>query len=116
MTSKRLLTSSQVLVHFDPTLEIVLPCDASAYGIGAVLSHHLADGSEKPIGFASQTLSNEEKKYFQVEKEGLACVFGVKRFHAYLCAHPFTLITDHKALLPMFSPQRGIPPQPSARI
>ena len=111
MTSERLLTSSQVLVHFDPTQEIVLSCDASAYGIGAVLVHRLADGSKKAIGFASQTLSNVEKNYSQGEKEGLACVFGVKTFHAYLYGHPFILITDHKALLALVSPQRGIPPQ-----
>ena len=71
-------------MHFDPTQEIILSCDASAYAIGAVLAHQLADGSEKSIGFASWTLSNAENKYFQVEKEVLACVFGSKRFHAYL--------------------------------
>ena len=61
LTSKRLLTSSQVLIHFDPKPEIVLSCDASAYGIGAVLSHQLADGPEKPIGFASRTWLNAAK-------------------------------------------------------
>ena len=94
-----------MLVHFDPTKEIIFSYEASAYGIGAVLAHRLADGSEKPIGFALRTLSNVEKKYSQVEKEGLACVFGVKRFNAYLYGHPFTLITDHKALPALFSPQ-----------
>ena len=49
--SKKLLMSSQLLVHFDPTLEIRVACDASAYGIGAVLSHCMPDGSEKPVGF-----------------------------------------------------------------
>ena len=60
--SKQLLLSSQTLAHFDPKLDIVLACDASAYGIGAVLSHRLADGTEKPVDFASRTLSTAEKK------------------------------------------------------
>ena len=72
-----LLLSSQPLVHFDSLLEIQLACDASAYGIGVVLSHKMPDGSEKPVGFVSRTLSNAEK-YLQIEKEALACVFGVK--------------------------------------
>ena len=83
-------------MHFDPKHPIVLACDASAHGISAVLSHRFTDGSEKPIGFVSRTLTDTEKKYSQVEKEGLACVFGVSRFHAYLFGHKFTLVTDNK--------------------
>ena len=83
-SSKASLLSSQVLVHFDPTQDLVLSCDASPYGIGAVLSHRQEDGTDRPIGFASHTLSTAEQKYAQLEKEGLACVFGVKRFHSYL--------------------------------
>ena len=45
-TSKQLLLSSQVLVQFDPTKEILLCCDASAYGIGAVLTHRISNGLE----------------------------------------------------------------------
>ena len=114
--SKQLLTSAPVLVHFNPELDITLACDASAYGIGAVLSHRLPDGTEQPIGFASRTLSDAEKKYSQIEKEGLACVFGVKKFHSYLYGHPFTLITDHKPLQTLFSESHAIPPQASSRI
>ena len=91
IASKDLLLSSQVLVHFDPKHPIVLACDASAHGIGAVLSHRFTDSSEKPIGFVSRTLTDTEKKYSQVEKEGLACAFRVSHFHAYLFGHKFTL-------------------------
>jgi len=93
------LLSSQVLVHFDPKYPIVLACDASAHGIGAVLLHKFPDGSEKPIGFVSRTLTDTEKKYPQVEKEGLACVFGISCFHTYLFGHKFTLMTDNKVIV-----------------
>ena len=97
--SKDLLLSSKVLVHFNPQLPVVLACDASSYGIGGVLAHKMPDGTEKPIGFASRTLFVAEQQYSQIEKEGLSCVFGVRRFHAYLIGHHFTLITNHKPLL-----------------
>ena len=113
--SKGLLLSSQVLVHFDPKNPIILACDASSHGIG-VLSHRYSDGSEKPIGFVSRTLTETEKRYSQVEKEGLACVFGVTRFHTYIFGHKFTLVTDNKAIMSLFDPGRNVSPQASGRI
>ena len=38
MEAKSQLTSSGILVHFDPQQELTLSCDASPYGVGAVLS------------------------------------------------------------------------------
>ena len=114
--SKQLLTSSKVLTHFDPSEELILAGDASPYGIGAVLSHRFADGSEKPIGYASRTLSPAEKNYSQIEKETLACIFAVKRFHSYIYGHPFTLYTDHKPLVSLLNEKRAVPAQACARI
>ena len=73
-----------MLAHFDPSLKIIVACDASDYGIGVVLSHKMPDGSEKPVAFVSRTLNKAERKYSQIEKEVLACVVGVSRFHSYL--------------------------------
>ena len=114
--SKELLLSSQVLAHFNPKLEIQLACDASNYGIGAVLSHKLPNGQEKPIGFVSRSLSETERKYSQIEKEALSCVFGVTRFHSYLYGHKFTLQTDHKPLLVLFNENKAIPTHAANRI
>ena len=114
--SKKLLISAPVLVHFDHTHGISLACDASPYRISAVLSHQMPDGTEKPIAFASQSLSEAEKKYPQIGKEGLACVFGVKKFHTYLYGHTFSLITDHKLLITLLNKKKTIPPQASGRI
>ena len=114
--SKKLLRKSSLLVHFDPTLNIILACDASAYGIGAALSHQMPDGSEKPLGFASRTLTKAEQNYSQIDKEALACVFRVQKFRSYLYGHHFTLQTDHKPLLTLFNENKAIPPQASGRI
>ena len=42
--AKSELMSASVLMHFDPEKELILSCDASPYGVGAVLSHKKATG------------------------------------------------------------------------
>ena len=64
---------------YDVFIPNCLACEASPYGIGAVMSHLFPDGSERPISFVSRTLSSSERNS-QIEREALALVYGVKSF------------------------------------
>ncbi len=71
---------------------------------------------ERPIGFVSRTLTAAEKNYSQLEKEGLAVVFGVKKFHKYLYGHKFVICTDHQPLLSFLRELKAVPQMASQRI
>ena len=94
----------------------MVACDASGYDIGAVLAHQESNGEEQPIGFVSRTLTAAEKNYSQIEKEALACIFAITKFHTYFYGHKFTFVTDHKPLLSLFKEHKAIPQQASGRI
>ena len=75
--AKEQIISASVLTHYDPTLPITLAADASAYGVGAVISHVLSDNT---VAFASHTLTTNEQNYAQLEKEALALILGSRNF------------------------------------
>lgn len=114
--AKEALQDNTLLVHYDSSRELVLACDASPHGLGAVLSHTMDDGTERPVAYASRTLSDAEKRYSQLEKEGLAVVFAVKKFHNYLYGRKFYIESDHQPLSYLFDSTKQISPMASARI
>ena len=96
------------------SIPILLACDASNYEIEAVLAHRMPDESERPM--ASRSLTQPERNYSQLEKEGLSCIFGVNKFHSYLFGHLFDLITNHKPLLTLLNEHKPTSPQASATV
>ena len=114
--AKECLISPSVLIQFDQKLKVILSCDASLTGVGAVLADQLSDGSERPVAYASKSLSEREQRYAQIDKEALSIIFTVKRFHQYLFGLSFTIITDHKPLLGLFGSNKVIPAMSLSRM
>ncbi|UYV70824.1 K02A2.6-like [Cordylochernes scorpioides] len=100
---KKLLSTSPALTLFDPNLPTTVSADASSYGLGAVLLQKSEDGYQKAVAYASRTMSETEKRWAQIEKESLAIVWACERFQDYLMGNTFSIETDHKPLIPIFS-------------
>ena len=104
---RRQVGSESCLSYYHPQKETVLEVDVSQKGLGACL---LQDN--KPVAFASKTLTPTQSAYSNIERETLAIVNGVTKFHTYLFGKPFVIITDHKPLLMIHSkPLKSAPPR-----
>ena len=101
-TLKNMLCADTVFAHCDRSLPIGVSCDASE--VGAVLFHHYGDGSEGPIANISKTLTETQRRYSQIQKEALAIIFALKKFHQFLYGRHFILVTDHRPQIALFGP------------
>ena len=90
---KNILSSTPVLTFYDVKKPVIISCDASQSGLGALL---LQDG--KPVAYASRALSSAETRYAQIEKELLAVVFAFTKFHQYVYSKDVIVESDHKPL------------------
>ncbi|KAK6763534.1 hypothetical protein RB195_024018 [Necator americanus] len=102
--AKEVLASGLLLTHFDPSLDIIVAADASDLGIGAVILHRMPDGTEKAIWHASRSLTAAERNYGQIEKEGVALIFAIRKFHRYIYGRRFKFLTDHKRIIRKWCP------------
>lgn len=113
---KRDIISDNILIHFNRKLPIRLACDASQNGIGAVLSHILPNGSDRPITFISRVYSKAEKNYSMIHKEALAIYWAVQKFYQYLVGTKFELLSDHKPLQALFGENKSLPEMAAGRL
>lgn len=114
--AKENFKNDMVLAHYDPRLPLILATDASSYGVGAVLSNRYPDDFERVIQYASQTLSNTQRKYIQMDKEAYVIIFGIKKFHQYLYGNKFTLYIDYQSLCQIFAPSNALPAYTALRM
>lgn len=109
---KRSICSINHLGFFNAKDKTILITDASPCGLGAVLLQENIHGEQRTIAYASKSLTDLERKYYQTEKEALGIVWAVDRFNLYLQGTRFKLITDCKPLSFLFSPRS----KPCARL
>jgi hypothetical protein len=96
-TLKKSLIESPILKLPDLEQTFILRVDASDVGLGAVLLQEHEDG-KYPVAYASRKLLPRERNYSVIEKECLAVVWGVSKFHRFLFGKEFDLETDHQPL------------------
>lgn len=101
---KNVLSSSDVLIYPNFNERFIVTTDASNFAIGAVLSQGEV-GKDKPIHFASRTLSKSEEKLSVPEKEMLAIFWALQTFRNYLYGNKLLILTDHQPLTFSLSPK-----------
>lgn len=105
---KNQITSDRVLALFDENEDLILACDASQYGLSAVLSHRFKDGTERPIAFASKIIPKSELHRAILDKEAGAIIFGFKKFYQYVWGKEIILRTDHEPLKFIFGKDKNL--------
>ena len=101
---KKSLTVDCVLSYPDPNSPFNLYCDCSDFALGGISSQvDPMTGHEKVVGYHSRSLSAAERNYNVHEKECLAILDTIKKFHTYCQSGPFIVYTDHRSLASILS-------------
>jgi len=94
---KRVLSNEPILKLPDLNREFILQTDAPNLSLGACLLQEY-DGIKHPVLYASRKLLPREQNYSVGEREALATIWAVGKFHRYLYGQHFTLESDHRPL------------------
>jgi hypothetical protein len=97
------------LAYSDFTLMInfIITTDAIQVGIGAVLSQAGADGFERPIFIAPRVTTLGKSRNAPDALKALVVVHYVEFFKPYVGGSSFMVVTDHRALVWLFSSPRS---------
>ena len=80
---KQLLTTTELLVHYDPAKSLSVLCYTLPFIIVAVLPHWMPNGEDRSIAFTAKALMSTEGSFCHLEKEVLAILDWVDKFSKY---------------------------------
>ena len=106
------LVSAPVMAHFDAR-EMKVITDPSPTGLGAFL---VQGKEEKPVMCISRSLTDHERNYSQIEREGLGVLWALQRLKQFLYGRKFKIVTDNKPLAQEILPLKQLPALASYRI
>ena len=95
------IKNAPILMPPDPKQEMLVATDASDHGLGAVLYQQI-DDKIRYIQFASRALVGSERNYSATKLELSAVIFALEKFEFHILLKPFTVFTDHSALVSLF--------------
>ncbi|KNZ44702.1 uncharacterized protein VP01_8916g1, partial [Puccinia sorghi] len=97
---EKAFTTAPILAHFSELARALIETDASDYAVAGVISQYSSLNLLHPVAFESQKLHNSELNYKIHDKELLAILFCLQKWHSYLLSlsEPFEFLTDHNAL------------------
>ncbi|MCG8431885.1 MAG: hypothetical protein MJA29_12015, partial [Candidatus Omnitrophica bacterium] len=110
---KQAISTEPCLAYFQLGAETVVISDASPVGLGAILMQRQTDNELRPVAYASRSLTDTERRYSQMEREALGCVWSVDYFRNYLWGTKFKILTDHRPLIHMLNSRAStiVPPR-----
>ena len=111
---KDLITEHCTTAYYNVDAQTEVVVDASPVGLCAMLvQHDKTTGASSLVALASRSLTDVEQRYSQTEREASAVTWGCLHFHLYLYGSKFTIVTDHKPLVPLYNKVHS---KPSARL
>ena len=106
---KQALTTDTVMAYFDPERETKVIVDGSKKdGVASILAQKDPEtGQYRVVRYDSRATTAPEKNYAPIEVESLAILFALEKNHLYLHGMKhFTVSTDHKPLVTLYSQYR----------
>lgn len=106
---KNALISPEILKYPDFETEFILKVDSSTLGCAGVLLQELRDDINLPVAYYSKTFQKGEKNKAIIEKELLVIYHSILAFRPYIYGKHFTVYTDHKPLVYLFTMKNQLP-------